>query len=400
LKEIAESVGLSEQIKGEVAYLFQYYSFMNNLLDRLFKSFETYFGNYTRGLDCFDSLLKVIWLIICYIKKTALKRKNDNHESSLLICCLLDEIRLQLLNDYSNLNLGTYDKYLKAVNINDKDSGAKVANLKTHIKTLFESLDSKDLFKPGNLEATYNNINERYGEVLMPEEIDDMLIYNSYRKKEKGLSNSGSASPFNLKSGASGFKETYEGFIKSLDSYFNLDISYLSIKMLKNNYCDFTYKEIYEEFENKYILHYNIISPTNYQKLVYNKHKSLFLKLNEEFLNKNQAKISEKDYHRNFLIISFYVYIYLLFVEEKSVLNTIIYDYCDKLNLYCFFDISIVMNILINLNDSSIPTNIKTILKSFTNVILSHIIWQKESKFSELINNKEILSNEYKVNVF
>jgi hypothetical protein len=377
LREIAEAIGVSEEIKADVAYISQYYSFMTKMLDMLVRLYD----RYPIVKAGYNDYLKLIWLIICYIKKTTLKRRSDNQELQLLICLLLDEVRI-----YLKAEVGSYREYLKALGINDKDLETKATYLRSSIKTLLESLDKP--FDPINLEAGYSKLKDRYFEVLIPDELDDIIIFQTHMKQKKHESNS--MSPFKTVP----VKEPYEGFIKSLDNYANLDISYLSIKIHKNNYCDFTYKELYEEFEANYLIKYQIC---NLQKITYNKHKSMFLKLNEEYLTKNQNKVTEKQFHRNFLIISFYVYSYLLNVEDKTALNNFIYIYGKHLNKYPDFEVNSVILILISLNDTSIPSNIKLILKCFYNMLLTSVIWQIDSTFVKAVINKEIFSNELKV---
>jgi hypothetical protein len=380
LRDISEAIDLSEQIKTDIAYISQYYSFMTKLLDKVVKLYEAYCGRLS------DSL-RLIWLLICYMKKTVLKRKNDNNELLLLTCVLIDE----LLRLVGHNNDATFDKYLKTAGLTDNE--AKVSSFRGSVKALFDSFDNKDFLV--NMENTYLKLKERYYDVLIPDELDDILIYETHMKLKKQDSKE-SLTPFKTLSST---KMTYDEFIKSLDGYINLDISYLSIKVLKNNYCDFTYKELYEEFESEYIEADESMAKLLQKGISYNKHKSMFLKLSEEYLNKNQAKLTEKQFHRNVLVISFYVYCYLQFIEDKLVLNNFIYLYSKGLNKYAHFEGNSIMLILISLNDTSIPNNIKLILKSLYNTYLSYILWQKDSKFVAAVWDGEAFSNENKVSL-
>jgi hypothetical protein len=218
-----------------------------------------------------------------------------------------------------------------------------------------------------------------------------------------------SQSPYNnLKFFQANEKLSFEQFFEELRTYQYLDIHYLYKKFSKFNIHNntYTYSKFYENFNflfaEQLILPLTPQGKEDFKSAIANKtnHKNLYVKLVEELFTQERSKfklqgdgfnllLNDPSFHNNFLLISFFVYINLLFLEKPQLLQKIIVAYFEHLHTFIYFDFINIFKILTNLSKINLPFNIKNIIKKFQNSLINYTLWQDNSILYKILEDEE-----------
>lgn len=310
-----------------------------------------------------------IWIIFAYLKKTILKRKTDPAEWALLLACILDQFK-KYISQYKNNsdnNINLFEFYLNEIKVALNITSD--IELKEDLRIKIYSSLSKIL-----TDCNFSQMSNDYYDILFPEEIDDIKIFSDYFYYKKNYKKEISVAD----------KENFDLFFEDLIKFEYLDITHLFNQFSSFSYNNkiFYYKILFEELNNFYIkVHLKEFS--QHLEINYNSHKNLYLKLAEEILSSHDQishdYINDKSFHQSLIIITFFLYFNLLFIEDKIILNNAIYDYLTNLNSYDQFDFTKIYKLLSTMLKLTLPSNIKDIIKTFHIIMITHTLWQSSS---------------------
>lgn len=422
---------------------------MNSFIEVLRKVYDNYFDA-LKSLEVGnnENYLNFIWLTFCYLKKVILKRKNDVLQCVLLLAAILEIFRneiKEIISSYStsDIYLGDYENFVKDIIANFSNSDIPTKN-EFEISKFFDFYPKEGntlhLFSTKN----YSLLLQKYFEILMPDEIDDIKIFenffidkkikntpirnrvqNSFNNSHFSLQSTANSNKFNLNLSSSPLnlnfnspsplnhlnlktsplnndKQSIDKFFESSSEYAYLDISYLFKKFAKFNFENkaFFYRYLYDDFDKQFISVY--LKKENGEKLEfkYNDHKFLYLKLVEELFLSEKSRfqmadgfnslLNDESFHSNFLIFSFYVYVNLLLVEKNLVLEEVIVKYMKNLNNLGSFNLSNMVTLVSKMMKVSLPAEVRNYIRHFETALVTYVAWQEKSfLFTNVIENVE-----------
>lgn len=393
---------------------------MYTFVDISKKLFDKFLAN-----ESCETFLTTIWALFSYLKKTVLKRKNEYSECVIMLSFIIQKFtknyHLEEIVKECELHLKKNTLNIKCISlwesINSKISQSIKDTVNAFISSYFKyNLLSSNTQNKISLyhQSEYELVLKKYIEILIPDEIDDLKIFENYflDKKIKNTpikssflnsKNLNDKLSFSLSTNVSNYynkfqekseantpsrissTENFDCFFEELKDYSFLDISFLFKKYSKhitnsNEILEITHSKVFEDFESSFISKY--INSSLNEKLELNllAHKNLFLKLADSLLSREDPSILNKlFFFQNFIVISFYIYLNLLYVEKPAYLDENLFLFNDKLNKYNGFDFMLLFKLINELKDTNIPLSLKTILKNFYNILISSVLWQENS---------------------
>ena len=173
-------MSISSSLKDEIQNLIDYYIFINSFFLKLHEIFNM---NFLKSCDQnkIEKILKISWIIFCIARKTILKRKNELETSSSLLLVICDMVK-DIYNDSFENN--TNELALNYINQNILLRDEIINQLLKILKIQdFSSLIQEFSI---NIEHTIEVLIVYYMEILIPDELNDLIIiYQDLEQSKK-----------------------------------------------------------------------------------------------------------------------------------------------------------------------------------------------------------------------
>lgn len=357
--------------------------------------------------------LKFIWKIFCKIRSESVKKDNlikyDYQFSAVLVSQIFD----LLVNDNNREKSFYYGAFKEILS-----------------KHSFVSLMEKFSKKLKNEEKIKEKVkfllkNEKNLEILEnEEEIDYMDILDSFLLENFEEKNNKSSTDLLFPINESSIKISLDGFISDLKRYESLDINLLLTRYLKLT-TNTTYAQIHQFFNEQYpqnnyssnkdSLNIDNISFYSIQKKLFLKFlfllispqtkansQYIFEKITKEFIGKSVSPSKISSFFFNLQIISYYTFITLQYIENKSTLILLTYSLLDSLFQLPSFSLQTshrITSFLLRLR-STIPFNIYIIIKKYFNDLLSFVLFNSQSIIFTISDFNTLVAKDFFVYCF
>ena len=357
--------------------------------------------------------LKFIWKIFCKIRSEFVKTDNLFKYDYQFSAVLVSEIFDLLVNDNNREKSFYYGAFKEILS-----------------KHSFVSLTEKFSKKVKNEEKIKEKVkfllkNDKNFEILEnEEEIDYMDILDSFLLENFEEKNNKSSTDLLFPINESSIKISLDGFISDLKRYESLDINLLLTRYLKLA-TNTTYAQIHQIFieqypqnnysSNKDNLNFDNISFYSIQKKLFLKFlfllispqtkansQYIFEKITKEFIGKSIFPSKISSFFFNLQIISYYTFITLQYIENKSTLILLTYSLLDSLFQLPSFSLQTshrITSFLLRLR-STIPFNIYIIIKKYFNDLLSFVLFNSQSIIFTISDFNNLVAKDFFVYCF
>jgi len=172
---------LTDTVKDDILQLLEH----SSLIITVFRKHQDLFLVYFSDLHIiykFEILFKISWLIFCICKITSLKRKYEKDSSF----CLLISV-YSIIRDYTqglcDIKIGNFENLVNELGIKNIHLSHSLKELiGIQLCKVFKSKNIGQIFTEhyNDFNSFYNTLNSYYLTILLPDEINDMLIYDHY----------------------------------------------------------------------------------------------------------------------------------------------------------------------------------------------------------------------------
>lgn len=388
-----------------------FYEFMCLTLKGI-KSINEQYYNDTVHKDK-NERLNFVWKIFCKIRSEFVKQDNLYKYDYQFNAVLVSQIFDLLVNDNNREKSFYYGAFKEILS-----------------KNSFVSLTEKFSKKIKNQEKIKEKVkyflkNEKNLETLEnEEEIDYMDILDSFLIENFEEKNNKSSNDLLFPVNESSIKISLDRFIFDLKRYESLDINLLLTRYLKSS-TNITYLHVHQIFNDQYpqkIYSSNKDSLNIDNNSFYSIQKKLFLKflfllispqtkansqfifekITKEFIGKNISPSKNCSFFFNLQIISYYTFITLQYIENKSTLIFLIYSLLNSLFQLSSFCLPIsyrITSFLLRLR-STIPFNIYIIIKKYFNDLLSFVLFNSQSNIFTVSDFNILIAKDFFVYCF
>lgn len=172
---------LANTVKDDILQLIEYSSFIVMIFRRHQELYIKCFSDLYK-INKFDIFFKITWLIFCICKVTILKRKYET-DSSFSLLIAVYEITKEQIQGFYTIKLGNLENLPNEIGIKNLNFSVLLKEQITfQLLKIFKAENINQIFSEhsNDFESFYNTLNSNYLSILLPDEINDMLIYDHY----------------------------------------------------------------------------------------------------------------------------------------------------------------------------------------------------------------------------